>query len=525
MSSVENANLADTAIEHADKPSIMDRFLNGIEKTGNKLPDPAMLFVYGLTVIFALSAFMSLFSYDLLPPQTQTPIEVQNLLTGSYIAHFLSSMVTTFTGFAPLGMVLVAMLGIGVAESSGFVNTGIKKVLRITPKKLLTPMIILIGIVSHVAADAGYVLVIPIGGIIFYAAGRHPLAGIAAAFAGVSGGFAAAFIPSSIDPLLAGFTQSAARLYDPEYIVNPLSNIFFTASSSIFIIAMGWMVTEKIVEPRLNALVLDDVEDAPDMGAYTDQENRAFKWAGLAMLAALGLLAAASLPETSSLRDASGSLTSAKAPLMASIVPLIFLIFLLPGVVYGRISGTFKSAKDVMASLGKTLSGMGGYMVMAFFCALFLKAFGDSNLGILLALSGAEVLQAMNLPGEATMVGVILLSALTNLLIGSASAKWALIGTIFVPMLMSVGISPELSQAAYRVGDSSSNIITPMLPYFPLVVVYCQRYLKNTGIGTVASMMMPYSISFLVGWTIFLLGYWALGLPLGIQAGYIYPPM
>ncbi|WP_263078416.1 AbgT family transporter [Endozoicomonas sp. Mp262] len=508
------------------KPALMDRFLNGIERVGNKLPDPSMLFIYGLALIFVLSAVLSLFSYDLIHPVTKEALEVKNLITGDYLAHFLSTMVSTFMDFAPLGMVLVAMLGIGVAESSGFINTCIKKALRITPKRILTPVLVAIGILSHVAADAGYVLVIPIGGIIFYAAGRHPLAGIAAAFAGVSGGFSASFIPSSIDPLLAGFTQTAAQLYDPNYTVNPLGNFFFTAASSIVIILLGWYITEKIVEPRLADHTLDDdIEAAPDMSSTTAEENRAFKWAGLSMLAGIALLILACLPEGSSLRDNTGSLTSFSAPLMQSIVPLIFLLFLVPGIIYGKVAGTFNSSKDIIDSLGKTLGSMSGYMAMAFFIALFLKAFNDSHLGILLALTGAEGLQALNLSGQFTIVGIIILSALVNLLVGSASAKWALIGTIFVPMLMSVGISPELSQAAYRIGDSSSNIITPMLPYFPLVVVYCQRYMKGTGIGTVASMMMPYTLFFMVVWTLFLLGYWALGLPLGIQAGYVYPPM
>ena len=521
-----NLSSAATPPAPSGKPALMDRFLNGIEKAGNKLPDPAMLFVYGLVLIFALSTFLSMFTYDLIHPVTKEALTVKNLMTGEYLAGFLSSMVTTFMTFAPLGMVLVAMLGIGVAEQSGYINTSIKKILRITPAKILTPVLIAIGIFSHVASDAGYVLVIPIGGIIFYAAGRHPLAGIAAAFAGVSGGFSAAFVPSSIDPLLAGFTQSAAQIYDPNYVVNPLSNYFFTLCSAVLIISLGWYVTEKIIEPRLGKLKLDDdVEEAPNMSEMTAKESWAFTMATLSMVAGLVLLAAASLPESSSLRDASGSLSSYSAPLMQSIVPLIFLLFLVPGIVYGKLAGTFKSSKDVMGSLSKTLAGMSSYMVLAFFCALFLKAFADSNLGILLALSGAEVLQAMNLPGQATIVGIIFLTAMVNLLVGSASAKWALIGSIFVPMLMSLGISPELSQAAYRIGDSSSNIITPMLPYFPLVVVYCQRYIKDTGIGTVASMMMPFTLFFIVTWTIFLLGYWALGLPLGIQAPYTYPAM
>ena len=506
---------------------LMDRFLNGIEKAGNKLPDPTLLFFYALLVVWVLSALFSQMDLGMIHPATGAEVSVNNLLTGAALAKFLAGMVKTFAGFAPMGIVLVAMLGVGVAEKSGFINTGLKKMLKVTPAKLLTPMLILVSIVSHTAADAGYVLVIPLGGIIFHAAGRHPLAGIAAAFAGVSGGFSANFIPSGIDPLLQGFTQSAAQILDADYQMNPLANIFFTGASSFIVVAIGWYVTDKIIEPRLNATKAldDDIEQAEDMGSFTAQESKAFAAAGFAMLAGIGLLIAAVYPETSPLRSPTGEITAFSAPIMQSIVPLIFILFIIPGIVYGKIAGTFKESKDVIVAMNETMSTMGSYLVMSFFCAQFLWAFSQSNLGAVLALSGAEVLQALNLPGQITVVGMIILTATVNLVVGSASAKWALIGPVLVPMLMAVGISPELSQAAYRVGDSASNIISPLMVYFPLVVVYCQRYVKNTGVGSLASMMMPYSISLLIGWTLFLLAYWALGLPLGIQASYVYPAM
>ncbi|WP_146441790.1 AbgT family transporter [Vibrio kanaloae] len=506
-----------------DKISGMDRFLNFIERAGNKIPDPALLFFWGLILVWVLSAVFSRFTFDLIHPVSGEAIVVSNLLTGESFASFLANMVTNFTGFAPLGIVLVAMLGVGVAEASGFINTGLKKMLNVTPAKLLTPMLILVAIVSHTAADAGYVLVIPLGGIIFHAAGRHPLAGIAAAFAGVSGGFAANFLPSGIDPLLAGFTQEAAQILDPDYIVNPLSNIFFTGLSSLLIVSIGWYITDKIISPRLAKTAIDeDAEEAPDMGSFTEIESKAFSRAGWAMVVGIVALIAALVPETSPLRSPAGEITSFNAPIMKSIVPLIFILFIIPGVVYGRIVGTFKASDDIIKSMSATMASMGSFMVMAFFIAQFLVAFSQSNLGTLLALSGAQLLQAMNLPGQVTIIGMILLTAFVNLLVGSASAKWALIGPIMVPMLMAVGISPELTQAAYRVGDSVSNIISPMMVFFPLVVVYMQRYVKGSGIGSLASMMMPYSIAMAIGWSIFLLAYWALGIPLGIQAPYTY---
>ncbi|ELI6446927.1 AbgT family transporter [Photobacterium damselae] len=503
--------------------SAMDKFLNGIERVGNKIPDPALLFFWGLVLVWVLSAVLSQFDFGLVHPVTQQSVEIKNLLTGESMASFLANMVKNFTGFAPLGIVLVAMLGVGVAEASGFINTGLKKMLNVTPVKFLTPMLILVAIVSHTAADAGYVLVIPLGGIIFHAAGRHPLAGIAAAFAGVSGGFSANFIPSGIDPLLAGFTQEAARIMDPDYIVNPLANIIFTGLSSFVIVAIGWYITDKIIEPRLAKTAIDDdAEEAPDMGSFTELESKAFSHAGWAMVAGIALLVAVLIPETSPLRSPSGEIAAFNAPVMQSIVPLIFILFVIPGIIYGKVAGTFKESQDVIKAMSTTMAGMAGFMVMVFFIAQFLVAFTQSNIGTLLALSGAKLLQEMNLPGQITIIGMILLTASVNLLVGSASAKWALIGPIMVPMLMAVGISPELTQAAYRVGDSVSNIISPMMVFFPLVVVYMQRYVKSSGIGTLASMMMPYSIAMLVGWTIFLLVYWAIGIPLGVQAPYTY---
>ncbi|MDW1902479.1 AbgT family transporter, partial [Vibrio sp. Vb1337] len=339
-------------------------------------------FFWALIITWVASALLSNVTFDLPNPRTGEALTITNLLTGEALASFLANMVTTFTGFAPLGIVLVAMLGVGVADSSGFITTGLKKMLNFTPAKLLTPMLILVAIISHTAADAGYVLVIPLGGIIFHAAGRHPLAGIAAAFAGVSGGFSANFIPSGIDPLLAGFTQTAAQVLDPEYVVNPLANIFFTGLSSVIIVAIGWYVTEKIIEPRLAKMPIDeDAETAPNLGSFTELESKAFRYAGWAMMAGIALLVAALLPENSALRSPEGEITAFSAPIMKSIVPLIFILFIIPGYVYGKVSGTFKTSNDIIKAMADTMSTMGAYIVMSFFCAQFLSAFAQSNIG------------------------------------------------------------------------------------------------------------------------------------------------
>lgn len=574
------------------KPSgFVDKSLNLIEKVGNKLPDPAALFLILLFVVWVLSAFLSTMTFAEIDPRSGKALVINNQMTGAAIAAFLSNMVTTFTGFHPLGVVLVALLGVGVAEHTGFINAALKALLNVTSPRLLTPMLIFVAIISHTAADAGYVLVIPLGGVIFYAAGRHPLAGIAAAFAGVSGGFSANFIPSSLDPLLSGLTQSGAQIIDASRLVNPLSNWYFTGASCLIIVAVGWVLTDRVIEPRLKKVKVDgDPDEMPKMETLGPKEKRGLI-AGLATLViGVAILAAVSIPDASPMRSPAGfrvtiesvdkakaagvpedvaskanpmlgqdlfgktafdnalklrlgeenakkygeifmqnsepvqpQLTASTAPLMQSIVSLIFLLFILPGIVYGYAAGTVKSHRDIIKGMSKSMSTMGYYIVLAFFASLFIAAFGQSNIGALIALKGAGALQALAFPAQFTIVGIILLTALVNLLIGSASAKWALLAPIFVPMLMQLGISPELSQSAYRIGDSTTNIITPLMPYFPLVVVFAQRYVKNTGIGTLVSLMLPYSIGFLITWIIFLLIYWAVGIPLGLQAPYTYP--
>ena len=578
--------------ENPNSSGFFERALNLIERVGNKLPDPAALFLILLVVVWVVSAILSTMTFAEIDPRTGKALVINNQLSGAAIATFLSTMVTTFTSFPPLGVVLVALLGVGVAEHTGFINAALKALLNFTAPFLLTPMLVFVAIISHTAVDAGYVLVIPLGGVIFYTAGRHPLAGIAAAFAGVSGGFSANFIPSSLDPLLAGLTQSGAQIIDATRIVNPLSNWYFTAASTLLLVLLGWFITDKIIEPRLKktAEIDGDPEEMPKMETLGPKEKKGLIAGLAAMVIGIAILVAVSLPENSPLRSPAGfritpdavakmkaaglpedvatklspilgqelfgktafdnalkarlgednfkthgalvtanaepvapQLTANTAPLMLSIVPLIFLLFIIPGIVYGYVAGTVTSHRDIISGMSKSMSTMGYYIVLAFFAALFIAAFGQSNIGALLALKGANGLQALALPPQVTIIGIIFLTALVNLLIGSASAKWALLAPIFVPLLMQLGLSPELAQAAYRIGDSTTNIITPLMPYFPLVVVFAQRYVKNTGIGTMISVMLPYTVIFFVVWIVFLLIYWALGIPLGVQAPYTYP--
>ena len=504
----------------SEEKSLLIKLLDKLEWLGNKLPDPAVLFIIGIIVVWVLSSILSSQGVTFSVPGDQKPREIENLLTLKSFATFLSGMVNEFTSFHPLGVVLVALLGVGIAEHAGFINSVLRSLLIFTPQKLLTPMLIFVALISHTAADAGYVLVIPIGGVMFYAAGRHPLAGIAAAFAGVSGGFSANVLISGIDPLLAGLTQEGTKILELKEI-SPLCNFYFTASSSIIIIAIGWAITEFVIEPKLKGTKVDgDPKDMPKMVELTDRDKMGMISALLVLGAMIAAIAWWSYPDSSSLRDSKGSLTTNTSPLMMGIVPLIFFLFALPGIVHGYVAGTFKSHRDVIKAMSKSMETMGYYLVLVFFAALFIAVFKKSNIGSWLAVSGAEILKESGAPVWVILIGIILLTAAVNLLIGSASAKWAMLSPIFVPMMMMMGVSPEMTQAAYRVGDSTTNIITPMMPYFPLVVVFCQKYVKRTGIGTVVSLMLPYSFAFLICWSLYLMVYWTIGLPLGPGVSY-----
>ena len=506
------------------------RLLDWIERAGNRLPDPAFLFLGALVLTWVASALLAPVAFTEIDPRSlasptgPAPIRIHDQLTGPTLAAFLARLVKNFTEFPPLGVVLVAMLGVGVAEHTGFIGAGIRALLGITAHALLTPMLLLVAILSHATGDTGYVLVIPIGGAIYAAAGRHPLAGIAAAFAGVAGGFSASFLPAALDPLLQGFTQAAAQIIAPSRTVNALCNWWFTSASCLVIIAVGWWVTDRVVEPRIARVPVVPQEGAALLPEGLTAPARRGLAAGLAtMIAGLALVAVLAIPADSPLRARDGMLTSPGAPLMDAIVPLIFLIFLVPGAVYGWVAGTVKSHRDLVAGMTKSMHAMAYYLVLAFFAAQFTYAFRESNLGALVAMKGAAFLDRLAVPTPVTIVGIIVITSLIDMLVGSASAKWAVLAPILVPMLMQVGIAPELTQAAYRIGDSTTNIITPLLPYFPLVVVYCQRWVPRSGIGTLVSLMLPYMIAFLASWSLLLLVFWGLDIPLGLQASYGYP--
>lgn len=352
------------------------------------------------------------------------------------------------------------------------------------------------------------------------------MAGIAASFAGIAGAFAANYTPSAIDPVIQGFTQSAAQIIDPNYQVNVLCNYFFAFGATFVVIPSCWYVTERIVEPWLwKTCPLDEDIDVGEDGntAVTPQENRAFYAAtGLLIVMVVGLVALL-LPADSIFRDDQGMLASFKAPVMQSIVSLLFVFTGAVGLTYGILVGKFKSPQDVTKAMEDITKTLVQLIVFYFFAAQFLYAFGASNMGALIAVAGAEFLKSLALPPQVTVFGIIIFVAMLNLIITSASAKWAILAPIFVPMLMAVGIAPELTQVAFRVSDSAVNVVTPMFAFYPLIILYCQKYVKSSGIGTLSSMMLPYTIALLISLTVMLYIYWFMDIPLGLQADYVYP--
>lgn len=514
----------------------LSRFLAVVEWLGNLLPHPVTLFAWFCVLVILVSGIAAWFGLSVADPRPEGTedrdpsgmITAVSLLNGAGLRRIIENLVTNFTEFVPLGTVLVSMLGVGVAEKSGLLSAAIRAVVLRAPKHLVTVAVVFAGVVSNTASEMGYVVLVPLAATIFYAIGRHPLVGMAAAFAGVSGGYSANLLIGTVDPLLSGITQEAAQLIDPEYTVHPAVNWYFMIVSTFLIAAVGTWVTTYIVEPRLGKYdprqASIDLSDLSSMEPLKPAEWRALGWAVLATFALILLVLIGVVPTWGVLRHPDDPDIYHSA-LLEGVVAFILIFFVVPGFIYGRITGTMKSDRDVIHAMSDALSSLGLYMVLVFFAAQFVAFFNWTNLGAILAVLGADLLVAMNLDNPAVFVPFILMCCFVNLMLGSASAQWAVTAPIFVPMLMLIGYSPEVIQAAYRIGDSTTNIITPMMSYFGLILAFGVRYDRNLGIGTLVSTMLPYSIFFLIGWiTLFYLWVFALGLPVGPGAPTLYPP-
>jgi len=507
-----------------NKKKFLMRFLNALERGGNALPHPATLFALFAVLALVLSAVGHWLDWHAVHPGTQEMIKPVNLLSQDGIHRIMTQMVTNFTEFAPLGIVLVAMLGIGIAESSGLISTLIKKLVLSSPKRLLTFIIVISGVLSNVASSVGYVLLVPLAGIIFMAAKRHPIAGMAAAFAGVSGGFSANLILGTIDPLLAGLSQEAARIVDPSYVVNPTANYYFMIASTFLIAIGGTWVTERVLEPRLGTYTppanFKEDDSSLDMKRLSKLEKKGLRYSGVIFALIVGLLLWGMIPAEGFLRGTDGDLLT--SPVLKGVVSVIFFLFGLMGLVFGIITKKFKSDADVMKGMGESMKSLGMYIVLVFFAAQFVAFFKWSNLGLIIAIKGANALMAADLGLIPLMIMFVVLAGTINLMMGSASAKWAIMAPIFIPMFMFMGYSPELSQVVYRIGDSVTNIISPMMSFFALIIAFMQKYDAKAGIGTVIATMMPYTLVFFLMWVVLLVIWIVFGLPLGPDAALHY---
>ena len=506
-------------MEKSQKNWVM-RVLKWIEKTGNALPDPITIFLLLTSGVVLLSVIFDGVSEQIVQRSGETQLKsVQSLLSLEGIRWMFTSAIDNFINFAPLGPVLTVMIGIGIAERTGFISIGLRSLVSSVPKSLIAAAVVFAGVMSSMVADAGYIVLTPLGAMLFAGIGRHPLAGLAASYAGVSGGYSANFFITGLDPLLARLTDQAAKTIDPTYTVNALSNYYFMIASVILITVVGTFVTTKIVEPMLGEYDPSNGEgDVTTKTEITGEEKRAFK---ISMLVGLGVaivIALLALLPSSPLRDSikeGAPAINALNTFFNTIEILVCFLFILPGICYGVILKQIKNDKDVAKMASDSMASMGSYIVLAFIAGQFVAYFNWTNMGAITAVKGAGLLENLGLTGTPLLLSFLIVAAMMNMFMGSASAKWAFMAPIFVPMLMLMGFTPELTQVAYRVGDSVTNIITPLMPYLPIIIVFAQKYDRKSGLGTIISAMFPYSVAFFICWTIMLVAWFLIGIPLG----------
>ncbi|MGH1470987.1 MAG: AbgT family transporter [Cellvibrionaceae bacterium] len=508
--------------------SQMKGVLGWIERSGNRLPDPVFIFFWLILGVFVLSGIAAFAGWSAPHPtkfDTQGQPEVVSalsLLSADNIRRLWVEMPATFAHFHPLGYVLVVMLGAGVAERSGLFETAMRAAVKKAPTFVLTPMVALVAMMANLAADAAYVVLIPLAGVLYLAAGRHPIAGIAAAFAGVSGGFSANLLPGQLDALLFGITEQAAETIAPAWDANIAGNWYFMAAMTLLFVPVIWFVTDKIIEPKLTPLDNNKMEfisenefQLEDDGKLSALERKGLNHAGLAALGVVVLWLLFTIGPGTPLIDETAKPEAQLTPLYKSLVAGFLVLFLATGWAYGAVCGSIKSHRDVVRMMSESMADLAYYLVLAFAAAHFVAVFAWSNLGLIFAIKGAGVIENSGLPMSMLLGSIVLFAGVVNLFIGSASAKWALLAPVLVPMMMLLGVSPEMTTAAYRVGDSATNIVTPLMPYFPLILTFCQRWQKDFGLGSLAATMIPYSVMMLVAGLIMTIVWVVLGAPLG----------
>jgi aminobenzoyl-glutamate transport protein len=518
--------MAATAVADAVRRKPAERLLDAVERVGNKLPDPVAIFVIVIVILMAVSAVGAALGWSAVNPANGERLFAKSLLSEEMVRQLLVEVPRTFTGFAPLGLVLTIMLGAGVAEHSGLLTALIRKAVQGVPDRLLIPVVMLLGMLTVHAIDAGYLVYIPLAGVVFANAGRNPVLGVIVAFAGCGTGLAGNLLPGQYDVLILGITQTGATLLDPGWTMNPLGNWWFMLAIAVAFIALGWLIAARIVEPRLEAWDGTQGREGAASAVLLDGEAKGLRAAGWTALAVVaGTAALLFIPGWTPLYDPAASAAERILPFYRSIVPMLLVLLLACGWAYGHAAKTIHSHRDVVRFMAKGLEGMTPYLVIVFFAAHFVAMFGWSNLAPITAINGAAALRSLDAPPALLLPLLTTASAWLDFLIASGSAKWTAVAPVAVPMLMLLDISPEMTTAAYRVGDTVTNLISPLSPYFVLVLIYCQRWNPTMRLGTLLSAMLPFAIAFYIA-GIIITGSWvAFDLPLGpgTTVGYTLP--
>lgn len=505
----------------------MQRFLDVVEKVGNMVPHPVVIFLILIAIVIALSAVLGLagtaVSFQRINPETHeietASTAIRSLLTADGVRFMYASLIPNFMSFTAVGLMIGAMIGAGVAEESGMVGALIRKLVVVSPAWALTYILAFVGITASIAADAGYLVLIPLAGIAYASVGRHPLAGLALGFAAVAGAFTVNMVIKPLDAVLVEFTNDAARLVDANRTIGLASNLWFSIVSVLFLTVLITFITDRIIAPRLGAYTPE--HSAPgtsdDQGrTLSAEESRGLRFAGIGLIGLLAVFLLLTLPSGAPLRDPDTGVLIGNSPFMNGLIALIMLAFLVTGWGYGLGAGTLRTLTDVIKAIEKSISSLGGTIFLFFVLSQFVAYFTYTNIGTVMALSLSEILSSANIGALPLLIGFIVVVALIDLLLTGAIAKWAIFAPVFVPLLMKLGVEPEAVLAAYRVGDSPMNAITPLNAYFALVVGFAQKYDKNAGVGTIVSLMLPYVVWIFLLWTALFAVWKMLGLPWGI---------
>lgn len=506
------------------KPSPLQGVLDWIERVGNKVPHPVIIFLILIAFIMLLSAAFqaagSTVTFEQAQIGAEEPITVtvaaQSLLDADGLRFVFTSPVANFNNFGVVGVIVVAMIGVGMAEEVGLIASFIKRLVKVTPPRAITFIIVLLGVLSSIATDAGYLVLIPLSAAVFLSLGRHPLAGLAAAFAGVGGGFAVNVLITPVDGMLAEITNEA--IADPANHVAITGNLFFGIVSTLLVTVVVTLLTEKFVEPRLGAYHPSEgpeTADEPPSGELSAEEKNGLRWAFWGFLGTTAVVLALSLPPNALLRNPETGSLIEDSPLLNSIIFLILVYFFVMGLCYGKGAGTIKGSMDVINPMTKTIAGLSGLIFLLLVISQFIAYFNYSNLGTIAAVNMADTLEAANLSTVWLILGLIAMTAVIDIFIGGVVPKWAIFAPVFVPLFIQLGISPDLAMAAYRVGDSPVNVATPLMPYFALIVIFAERYRRKVGVGSVISLMLPYTVVLLITWSALLVVWYLLGIPLG----------